>query len=87
MARKKKNDDGELPMDIEQTAADKLAEGVVKLTKRIEKLEAKQAPMLDDLSEAMLKEKRFSIVCDGKTLKRQVIEEKVKIKIASVKTA
>ena len=48
----------ELDMDIPQSPADELAEGVVKLTKRIEKLEAKQAPMLDDLSDAMLKEKR-----------------------------
>ena len=87
MARKPKVKDGELDMPIEQSPADKLAEGVVKITKRIEKLEAKQAPMLDDLSEAMLNEKRYSIVCDGKTLKRQVTEEKVKIKIASVKTA
>ena len=87
MARKKKTNDGELDMPIEQSPADILAEGVVKLTKRIEKLEAKQAPMLDDLSDAMLKEKRFSIVCDGKTLKRQVTQEKVQIKIASVKTA
>lgn len=86
-ARKNKPKDGELDMEIEQTPADILAEKVVKITKQIEKLEAKQAPLLDELSDAMLTEKRLSIVCNGKTLKRQITEAKVKIKIAAVKAA